>query len=133
MAFVAGRTVTVYQGDVATGTPLAAVRTKNLTINNEPIDVTTDDASGARTLLADPATKSIDFSAEGLIFDDVLLAKAVGGAAGLETYTLDITGIGTVAGDFFLNSMEVGAEYQDAVTFSASFQSSGAMTYTAAA
>lgn len=132
MAFVNGRKVAVYQGDVATGTLVSAARTKNMTINNESIDVTTDDASGIRTLLSEPSLQSLDLSVEGLMFDSTVLAKAVSGTAGLETYTVDIDGIGTIAGDFFLNSFEIGAEYQDAATYSASYQSSGTYTFTAA-
>lgn len=131
MAFQNGRTVKVYQGDVSTGTLVAGARTKSLTINNEPVDVTTDDASGFRTLLAEPGTKSVDMSVEGLIFDDALLSIAANGSALLAEHTFDIEGIGEIAGDFFMNSFESAAEYNGSITFTSSLQSSGAFTYTA--
>lgn len=131
MAFQNGRTVKVYQGSSATGTLIAGARTKSLTINNEPIDVTTDDASGFRTLLSDVATKSVDVSVEGLLFDDAVLSIAANGTGLLAEHTLDIEGIGEINGDFFLNSFESGAEYNGSITFTASLQSSGAYTYTA--
>ena len=131
MAFQNGRTVKVYQGDSSTGTLIAGARTKSLTINNESIDVTTDDASGFRTLLSDVATKSVDVSVEGLLFDDAVLSIAANGTGLLAEHTLDIEGIGEINGDFFLNSFESGAEYNGSITFTASLQSSGAYTYTA--
>ena len=43
-------------------TVLASVRAKTVTINGEPIDITTDNSAGYRTLLGKAATRSIDMS-----------------------------------------------------------------------
>ena len=75
MPFLNGRQVKVYEGDVSTGTLVAGARTKSVTFNNEPIDVTTDDASGFRTLLEEPGQKSLDVSVEGLLFDEEIESK----------------------------------------------------------
>lgn len=128
MAASSGRELLIKKG----ATVLAGVRTKTVTINGEPIDVTTDDDSGFRTLLADPATRSIDLSVEGITKDAVLRAIVAGGGSQLLTdITVEYPDGAVIAGDFYLVSIEESGEYQDAVTFTASLQSSGEYTYTA--
>mgnify|MGYP006445191117 CR=1 FL=1 len=114
------------------GTTIAAARTKTITINNEAIDVTTDDDSGFRTLLEEPGQKQIDLSVEGLTDNDDLISKAANGTSLIDTYTLEFPSGATIEGDFRFNSLEVGAEYNAAATFTAEIQSTGAYTYTAA-
>lgn len=127
MAASSGRELLIKKG----ATVIAGVRTKTVTINGEPIDVTTDDDSGFRTLLADPATRSIDLSVEGITKDDTLRAIVAGAGPQLLTdITIEYPDGSVIAGDFYLVSVEESGEYQDAVTFTASLQSSGAFTYT---
>jgi len=132
MAFpLAGRDVDIYRGDVSTGDLIAGCQSKSATINNEPIDITSDDDDGFRTLLADPATRSMDMSVEGVTKDTILLEAATGATSELLTgHVMDIPGVGTIEGDFYLNSFELGAPTAEAVTFTASLQSSGEFTFT---
>lgn len=113
------------------GETIAGLRTKNLTINNEPVDITTDDASGFRTLMEESAERQIDASVEGLLFDDDLIMQAVQGQALIATATATLPSGATVTGDFRLNNVEVGAEYNDAITISAELHSSGEFDWTA--
>ena len=72
-------------------------------------------------------------SVEGLLDGDSLLSAALGNTqALLGDYVIDIEGIGTVAGEFHFSSFEIGAPHDDAATFTASIQSSGEITFTAA-
>lgn len=119
------------------GSPLvavAALRTKTMTLANEPIDITSDDDNGFRTLLQDPGTKTLDMSIEGVAKDvasfNSLLSLAMSGTDILENFSILYPGIGTIAGSFVLASVEMGAPYNEAVTFSASIQSSGTFTFT---
>lgn len=129
MAASSGRELLVKKNNVV----IAGVRTKTVTINGEPIDVTTDDDSGYRTLLGDPATRSIDLSVEGITKDAVLRAIVAGGGSQMLTdITIEYPNGDEISGNFYLVSIEESGEYQDAVTFSASLQSSGAYTYTPA-
>lgn len=112
---------------------IAGVRTKTVTINGEPIDVTSDDDSGFRTLLGSAGLRSIDLSVEGVTKDAVLRAIVAGNSSQLLTdITVEYPNGDTIDGDFYLVNIEESGEYQDAVTFSASLQSSGAFTYTPA-
>ncbi len=114
------------------GATIAGARTKSVTVNNEPIDVTTDDDSGYRTLLEAPGQQQIDLSVEGLTKDDALKQAAIEGTTLIEPYTIEFPSGATVEGDFRLNNIELGAEYNAAITFTAEIQSTGAYTYTAA-
>jgi len=114
------------------GTTIAGVRTKSVTINNEAIDVTTDDDSGYRTLLEEPGQKQIDLSVEGLTKDDALLQSAAEGTTLIEAYTIEFPSGATITGDFRHNNLELGAEYNAAITFTSEIQSTGSYTYTAA-
>lgn len=126
MASQIGRLLVVKRGSTA----IAGVRTKSLTFGSEAIDVTTDDDSGKRTLLEASGTESIDMSVEGLTKDENLLAIPAGGGTRIEAYTIELPWGGSITGDFRLNSVELGAEYTDAVTFTAEIQSTGSWTYT---
>ena len=129
-----GRSLTL---EYPTGTVIAGVRTRSFTLDATPIDITTDDDSGLRTLLEDAGQRSIDISVEGLLKDDTLLDQIVDGVLFIQELTIVlpftfVTTAGKIVGDFRFNNFEVSGEYQDAVTFSATLQSSGSFTYTAA-
>lgn len=126
MAAAKGRDLLVKKGS----TVLAGVRTKGISINGEPIDITSDDDDGYRTMLADAGTYSVDLSVEGITKDDTLVAIIMaGGSLMLTDITIDYPNGKTLSGSFFLNSVEETGTYNEAVTFSASLQSSGTFTY----
>lgn len=128
---IAGRDVAFYVGDDDSG-PRICARTKTITIGGEPIDITQDCDGAFRKLLNTPATRSIDMAVEGVIRQDdwVLLALDPDTANFLEEYTMVIPELGSITCDFFLGNFELGAEHQDAVTFSATVQSSGKWSFT---
>ena len=129
MAASAGRELLIKKGVSV----IAGVRTKTVTINGEPIDVTTDDDSGFRTLLASAGLRSIDLSVEGVTKDATLRAIVAGVSSQLLTdISIEYPNGDTIDGDFYLVNIEESGEYQDALTFSASLQSSGPFTYTPA-
>ena len=121
-----GRELRIYQGD-ATGTPVAGARTDGFTIANEPIDVTDKDDDGWRTLIADPGTRSVDMTIEGVFKSDALLTVSAGATSALlAEHSIKIDDVAILNGDFYLNNIQLGAAQDGEVTFSASLQSSGA-------
>lgn len=127
MAAISGRKVRIKKGSTA----VAGARADNITINNEPIDITDKDDAGWRTMLADAGVRSVDADVEGVLTDSALIAVAVGTASSLlSAWTLEIDGIGDFTGDFYLNSFAITGEQADATTFTANIQSSGAITFT---
>ena len=109
---------------------IAGVRTKSLTFGSEALDVTTDDDDGKRRLLEASGTENIDLSVEGLTKDENLIAIPAGGGTRIEEYTIEMPWGGEITGDFRLNSVELGAEYTDAITFTAEIHSTGDWSYT---
>jgi predicted secreted protein len=128
MAAANGRELKVLKNNVV----IAGVRTKTVAIAGAPVDITTDDDQGFRTMLGEAGTYSIDLTVEGVTKDDTLRAVILaGGSLLLTDITIEYPDGGEISGDFFLASVEDSGEYADALTFSASLQSSGAWTYTA--
>lgn len=125
---ISGRSVRISRN----GSNIVGARTDSVTINNEPLDITDKDDSGWRTMLADAGVRTVSCEIEGVLKDDVLLADSVGTAstALLKECVVTISGIGTLTGDFFLNSIQIGAEQADVVTFTATLESGESMTAT---
>ncbi len=132
MAALVGRNVTFTP--TGSGVPVTGMRTKTISINNEPIDITSDDDNGWQTFLDnDPAQRGIEMSVEGITKDAALINLAVsGGSALISEYELEIQGLGTFTGDFHIGSLELRAPYNEAVTFSCTIRSSGEPTWVAA-
>jgi len=120
-------------------TTLVGVRTRGFTITNDYVDVTTDDDSGWRTLLADPGLRSVEVTASGITSDEVLINEMM--KASIEGEPLEvalptgtasgITTPGTLGGTFLVSSYEQTGEHDGSVEFSATFMSAGEVTYTA--
>ncbi|NIQ01591.1 MAG: hypothetical protein GWM98_15400 [Nitrospinaceae bacterium] len=132
MTIAVGRAFKIKKGSVT----IASGRTKSLAWSGEPIDITTDDDSGIRTLLGNAiGQEQIDLSFDGVSdageFRDIALAPAT--SKMLTDITIEWPDGETLSGNFFLNSFSENGAYQDAMTFSASLQSSGTWTYVSAA
>jgi predicted secreted protein len=126
MAKHLGRKVILEDED---GEPIANLRTKNLSVDREPADVTDDDSSGWRELLPEPAQLNVDMSISGVLANDALRAKAIS-TDGLVGRVLVYPDGGKLTGDFFLQNYTELHEYNAASTFDGSLQSSGVITYT---
>ncbi len=107
-------------------------QTTSLTINRESIDVTTKEDNGVRRLLAETGTYSVDLGVEGVLKNDTLLTLAADPTqTTLVSARILIADIGTLTGDWFMGNFEAsGAEGAEALTFTASFASSGTPTLT---
>lgn len=130
MSALSGRKVIINKGNP--GVKVAAARSKSITFNNEPIDITSDDDQGVRQLLegaGEQAEKSLDVSVEGVTKDASFISDIATGS-NVDDYEIIIPGIGTFEGRFFLASTALTAPYNEAVTFTAELQSTGPFTFT---
>ena len=94
--------------------------------------MTTDDDDGFRTLLADPGLRSMEVTVGGISSDQVLIAEIMKASITGEPLSVGLpTTTGTLNGTFLLSSFEQNGEHDGAVEFSATFMSTGAVTYTA--
>lgn len=108
------------------GTPIAAVRTTTLSIDNAPVDITSNDDGGFRTLGNFSGTRAMDLSVEGVWTDQVLSDIARGGGTGLLLTDITIDdGVDTISGNFFLASFEQSGAHDAEITYTAELQSSG--------
>lgn len=132
MTAKAGRQVLLQIADGTEFTTIAALTSKGLSINKNPIDITSDDDSGWRTLLADlDGDRSVDIDCEGVLKTNQvgLLAES---DADIEL-RFDVPGIRRYQGTFKITAYKTEGETGDKVTFTASFQSSGAVAFSASA
>lgn len=129
---IVGRRVGVYF-DESPRVLVAGCKSKSIAINGEFIDTTNDDDEGFRSMLADPAVRSIDVSLEGLIKDTTFLLRLTAVNPVLkQNFQLDFATIGIISGRFMIGpNYEIGAPYNDQVTFSTGLQSDGPFTFTA--
>lgn len=120
-------------------TALAGINSKSLALAKEPIDITTDEDNGYRTLLAEAGTKSLDISFSGVTKDTLLRSLIMTEQSMLLTdITIQYPPYGaqaagdTISGDFYFNGFtENGGGSDGAVEFDGTLQSSGPWTYTA--
>ena len=116
-------------------TTLVGVRTRGMTVTNDHVDVTTDDDSGWRTLLATPGLRSVEVSISGITSDEVLLAAIMAASVSGQTLQADLPSSlatpGNVSGTYVVTSFEQSGAHDGAVEWSATFASTGAVTYTA--
>lgn len=126
---ISGRKVRISRDGVA----VVGARTDSVTLNNEPIDATDKDDLGWRTMIADVATRTVSCEVEGVLKNATLLGISVGTTSALlEACEVEIEGIATFSGDFYLQNISLGAEQADAVTFTATLENSGVTTATIA-
>lgn len=134
MAGAVGRELLVSKNNVV----IAGLRTATLSWSGESIDITSGEDNGKRLLLAVSGQEQIDLSVEGIMKADVFRNLVLGSSSKMLTdieiewpiVTAPNTIEATLSGNFRISSYEEGAPYNDAITFSATLESSGAWTYT---
>lgn len=127
MAAKLGRRVTFSWNSAA----VLGVREKGLTINGEPVDITSDENSGWRTLLDEPGEYSVDIKISGVTKDERFIADLFAGNV-QRAASLTWPSGAVLSGTFQLTNHAETEPYKDAMTFEASLQSSGTVTYTPA-
>lgn len=117
--------------------PIAGAVEENVTFTVETIDGTVKTDAGWRTLVDDVAVKSMSLSISGKTANGNTALEEWWEGAGAGTTLRDMRFVRpdgrTHSGDFAMTSLEMGAPDADAATFSASFESSGAVTSGASA
>jgi predicted secreted protein len=129
MSAKSGRKLKLYKN----GQLIAAVKSKSIKINNEPVDITNDDDAGFRSLLDDAVGgSSMEIAVEGVMktgsSNADLFAAALSADAAQLSMTVDVSidGLSDLTGSFFMSAFELKGETGDAITFSATLMSNGA-------
>jgi predicted secreted protein len=114
------------------GVAIAGLRENGISFDGGPVDVTSKEDSGFRTLGAFHGVKSFDLSASGVLKDDVFrdIASNPDAALLLDDVTLEYADGGEIAGDVYLASCEFAGAHDGENTYTLSLQSSEKWTWT---
>lgn len=134
MAAQQGKALLMKIGDGASPevfTTIGGMRSNTLTMNDEMVDITNKDSSGARTILAQGGVNSITIAGSGVFTDSASETTLQGkfNVAALTNYQFLVPDFGTFTGSFMLTSLEYAGEYNGEVTYSFTFESSGAIVF----
>ena len=129
MAILNGTGVTVTEG----GTTIAHATDCSISLNREYIDVSTKDSSGARALLARQQSVSISINGLAELNNDdghqALSAAQLAGTTLTIVFDLDDgANDETYSCSCVVTSMEISGGVEDAATYSATLESTGAIT-----
>jgi TP901-1 family phage major tail protein len=138
MTAVAGKDVLLKVATAAapsTFVTVAGIRTTSISLGATPIDITTADSAGRwRELLDKSGTRQASLSGAG-VFKDQASEEAVRKHFFDDTSVpceFLITTFGTMAGTFRVTALEYSGEHDGVVSYSMTFESAGAVTFTVA-
>tara|TARA_R110001592_G_scaffold171235_1_gene409424 strand:+ start:4865 stop:5278 length:414 start_codon:yes stop_codon:yes gene_type:complete len=111
-------------------TTVAGLRDTSISINSEMIDVTNKDSSRVRTLLANAGIKSFTISGSGIFTDGASEQTILTNfsATTFANYQFLVPDFNTFTGAFQITAIDYAGTYNDAVTYSMTFESAGAVT-----
>lgn len=121
----ASRTVVVSRNDEV----VAGIRTKTVTFEGEPIDVTTDENDGWRTLIPVYGTRGMTLAVDGVVKSNLLKTTALSQSNIIEEMVVEWPDGYTVTGDFAVASYSENGSHDGEMTFSCEFRSTGALSY----
>ena len=118
-------------GSPETFTTIGGMRSTSLSMNDEMVDITNKDSARARTLLAQGGTNSMTVAGSGVFTDSASEATLKGkfDVSALTNYQFLVPDFGTFTGSFQLTTLEYAGEFNGEVTYSFTFESSGAITF----
>lgn len=136
MAAQKGRDVLIKVDDGASNfNTIGGLRSRAVSINSETVDVTDGDSTNQwRELLEGAGIKNATITGSG-IFKDSASEEDVRGyafAGTIANYQFIIPSFGTIEGPFQVTSLDYAGEYNGEATYSMTFESAGALTWTAA-
>jgi TP901-1 family phage major tail protein len=136
MAAKAGRDMLLKYHNGTSFVTMGGLRTRRMRVGRAVIDVTTADAANLeRLLLSGGGVASVSVSGDG-VFEDTTAQGAAEAAARAGTFlTLEITipDYGAYSGSFAVTDFEFSGDFDKELTFSCTFESAGAITFTPAA
>ena len=137
MAAQNGRSFLIKTQDVGSPTndyeTIGGFRTKSLRINNSVVDITDQDSAGFREILAGAGVGSLTVTGSGVFKDAVsegLLETRALPPNDAANYQIVVPGLGTFQGSFVVTDLSYEGPHDDAVTFSVTLESAGAITFT---
>lgn len=114
-------------------TTVAGLKTTQLSINNEVVDVTSKESGGWRELLAGAGVRTVSVSGTGIFTGSAaegdMRAKAL--SASIDNYEIAFESGDKFSGAFQVTALDFAGAYNAARTYTLSLDSSGPVTYVA--
>jgi TP901-1 family phage major tail protein len=106
---------------------IAGLRTTNVAINGEAVNVTTKDSGGWRDLLAGAGVRSVSVSAAGIFTGSTAEARAQANvlAGAIDEYELVFESGAKLKGRFLITRLEHSGDYNGERNYTLSLESSG--------
>lgn len=113
------------------GSYVVGLREKKIKLNDSPIDITTDDDSGYKTLLDASGEDSVEITLSGVTKDDVLKTDWFAGGSSRQGATvIEYPNGSTINATMQLSNFNEGVPYKEALTFEVTLLSTGAFSFT---
>lgn len=113
---------------------IGGIQEPSMTINNDPVDVTSADDVGIRNLLQGAGVTSVQIKCSGIYVNDTAadLVRSTALTNTHKLFQLVIPGSAskTIAGTFMIASFEDSASFKESGKFSFTLESAGAVTIT---
>lgn len=113
---------------------LGGLRKTDLKFTSEMVDITDIESSGAaRELLEASGVTSVSLSGSGIFKDDTMFEKCRVNFTGqlIKNYQLIVPSYGTFQGLFQITELALDGEYNGAIQYNISLESSGVIAFTA--
>jgi len=121
-------------GAPETFTAVAGLRTTQISINNEVVDVTNKESGGWRELLAGAGVRTVSVSGTGIFAgsaaEEDIRDRAL--TASIDNYEIAFESGDRFSGAFQVTALDFSGAYNGARTFTLSLDSSGPVTFVAA-
>ncbi len=110
-------------------TTIAGLRTTQMSINGEPVAITSKDSGGWRQLLSGAGVRSVSVSGAGVFTgsDAEMRIKNHALAGVIDTYELSFEGGERMQGDFLVARLDYSGDYNGERSYTLSLESSGAV------
>lgn len=137
MAAEKGRSFVLKIGDGATAesfTTVGGMRSTDITINGEQVDITDKDSAGWRELLANAGVRSVSVAGSG-VFKDTASEDTIRTASinqTIDNYEITFESGDKFEGAFQVASLQYTGEHNGARMYNVTLESSGAVTFTSA-
>jgi TP901-1 family phage major tail protein len=117
------------------GTPLAyatvaGLRTTQLSVNGEAVNVTSKDSGGWRELLSGAGVRSVSVAGSGIFTGSAAEVRLKGNAlaGAIDDYELSFEGGERMRGRFLVTRLDYSGDYNGERTYTLSLESSGAVS-----
>ena len=134
MAAQKGKDLLLKIHDGAAFATVAGLRSRQISFNTEPVDVTHAESAGRwRELLAGAGVKRASVSGSGVFKDaesDALIRQSFFDGT-IRNAQIVVPDFGTIAGPFQITALEIAAEHDREVTFDIALESAGEVTFAA--